>query len=140
MLAKISDLEVEHGTFYFEHIITNRARAPPFFWICQKQILRNGEIAMYINQKEIGQRIRVLRKEKRLSQLELANKLNINVDHLSRIENGNKGMSLDLLTEFSKYFSVSTDYILFGNNQNTEEIKEMIAIIQSKLKEIERKL
>lgn len=31
MLAKISDLEVEHGTFYFEHIITNRARAPPFF-------------------------------------------------------------------------------------------------------------
>ena len=95
---------------------------------------------MYINQKEIGQRIRVLRKEKRLSQLELANKLNTNVDHLSRIENGNKGMSLDLLTEFSKYFSVSTDYILFGNNQNTEEIKEMIAIIQSKLKEIERKL
>ena len=95
---------------------------------------------MYIDQKEIGQRIRILRKENRLSQLELSNKLNINVDHLSRIENGNKGMSLDLLTEFSKYFSVSTDYILFGNNQNTEEIKEMIAIIQSKLKEIERKL
>lgn len=95
---------------------------------------------MYINQKEIGQRIRILRKEKRLSQLELANRLDINIDHLSRIENGNKGMSLDLLTEFSKYFSVSTDYILFGNKKNTEEIKEMIAIIQSKLKEIERKL
>ena len=48
---------------------------------------------MYINQKEIGQRIRILRKEKRLSQLELANRLDINMDHLSRIENGNKGMS-----------------------------------------------
>ena len=95
---------------------------------------------MNINQKEIGQRIRILRKENRLSQLELANKLNINVDHLSRIENGNKGMSLDLLTEFSKYFSVSTDYILFGNKQNTEEIKEMISIIQFQLKEIEQKL
>lgn len=95
---------------------------------------------MYINQKEIGQRIRVLRKEKRLSQLELSNKLNINMDHLSRIENGNKGMSLDLLTEFSKYFSVSTDYILFGNKQNAEEIKERISIIQFQLKEIERKL
>lgn len=95
---------------------------------------------MYINQKEIGQRIRILRKEKGLSQLELSNKLNINMDHLSRIENGNKGMSLDLLTEFSKYFSVSTDYILFGNNQNAEEIKEMISFIQFKLKEIERKL
>lgn len=95
---------------------------------------------MYINQKEIGQRIRVLRKEKRLSQLELANRLDINMDHLSRIENGNKGMSLDLLTEFSKYFSVSTDYILFGNKQNSEEIKERISIIQFQLKEIERKL
>lgn len=95
---------------------------------------------MYINQKDIGQRIRVLRKEKRLSQLELANRLNINMDHLSRIENGNKGMSLDLLTEFSKYFSVSTDYILFGNNQNVEEIKEIISFIQFQLKEIERKL
>ena len=95
---------------------------------------------MYINQKEIGQRIRMLRKEKRLSQLELANRLNINMDHLSRIENGNKGMSLDLLTEFSKYFSVSTDYILFGNKQNAEEIKERISIIQFQLKEIERKL
>ena len=95
---------------------------------------------MYINQKEIGQRIRILRKEKRLSQLELANRLDINMDHLSRIENGNKGMSLDLLTEFSKYFSVSTDYILFGNNQNVEEIKEIISFIQFQLKEIERKL
>lgn len=95
---------------------------------------------MNINQKDIGQRIRVLRKEKRFSQMELANKLNINVDHLSRIENGNKGMSLDLLTEFSKYFSVSTDYILFGNNQNVEEIKEIISFIQFQLKEIERKL
>lgn len=95
---------------------------------------------MYINQKEIGQRIRVLRKEKRLSQLELANRLNINMDHLSRIENGHKGMSLDLLTEFSKYFSVSTDYLLFGNNQNVEEIKEIISFIQFQLKEIERKL
>ena len=95
---------------------------------------------MNINQKEIGQRIRVLRKEKRLSQLELANRLDINIDHLSRIENGNKGMSLDLLTEFSKYFSVSTDYILFGKKQNTEEIKEMISIIQFQLKEIERKI
>ena len=95
---------------------------------------------MYINQKEIGQRIRILRKEKGLSQLELSNKLNINMDHLSRIENGNKGMSLDLLTEFSKYFSVSTDYILFGNNQNTEEIKEIISLIQFQLKEIEQKL
>lgn len=95
---------------------------------------------MYINQKEIGQRIRSLRKEKRLSQEELANKLNVNTDHLGRLETGNRGMSIDLLAEISKYFVVSTDYILFGQKQNSDEIKEVISSMISRLKEIERKL
>lgn len=95
---------------------------------------------MYINQKEIGQRIRSLRKETRLSQEELANRLNINTDHLGRLETGNRGMSIDLLAEISKYFTVSTDYILFGQKQNTDEIKEIISFVILRLKEIERKL
>lgn len=95
---------------------------------------------MSINQKEIGQRICSLRKEERLSQTELANKLSINIDHLCRIETGSKGMSIDLLTEISEYFSVSTDYILFGQRQNTDEIKEIISFVQSQLKEIKKKL
>ncbi len=95
---------------------------------------------MYINQKEIGQRIRSLRKETRLSQEELANRLNINTDHLGRLETGNRGMSIDLLAEISKYFTVSTDYILFGQKQNTDAIKEIISFAILRLKEIERKL
>ena len=95
---------------------------------------------MYINQKEIGQRIRSLRKETGLSQEELANKLNINTDHLGRLETGKRGMSIDLLTEISKYFAVPTDYILFGEKQNTDEIKEIISFVVLQLKEIERKL
>lgn len=95
---------------------------------------------MNINQKEIGQRIRSLRKENRLSQEELANKLNVNTDHLGRLETGNRGMSIDLLAEISKYFAVSTDYILFGERQNTDEIKEIISLVICQLKEIERKL
>lgn len=140
MLAKISTLEVEHGTFCFEHFIVNRARAPPFYGFAKKQILENGEIKMYINQKEIGHRIRSLRKENRLSQEELANKLNVNTDHVGRVETGNRGMSIDLLVEISKYFAVSTDYILFGQMQNTDEIKEIISFMIFRLKEIERKL
>ena len=95
---------------------------------------------MNINQKEIGQRIRSLRKETGLSQEELANKLNINTDHLGRLETGKRGMSIDLLTEISKYFAVPTDYILFGKKQNTDEIKEIISFVMLQLKEIERKL
>ena len=95
---------------------------------------------MNINQKEIGQRIRSLRKETGLSQEKLADKLNINTDHLGRLETGNRGMSIDLLAEISKYFTVSTDYILFGEKQNTDEIKEIISFVILRLKEIERKL
>ena len=95
---------------------------------------------MNINQKEIGQRIRSLRKETGLSQEKLADKLNINTDHLGRLETGNRGMSIDLLAEISKYFTVSTDYILFGEKQNTDEIKENISFVILRLKEIERKL
>ena len=95
---------------------------------------------MNINQKEIGQRIRYLRKETGLSQEELADKLNINTDHLGRLETGKRGMSIDLLAEISKYFAVSTDYILFGEKQNTYEIKEIISFVILQLKEIERKL
>ena len=36
MLAKISDLEVEHGTFYFEHSVV-LIRAPPFQMFAKKQ-------------------------------------------------------------------------------------------------------
>lgn len=140
MLSIIFALEIEHRIFYFEHIIINRARAPPFYGFAKKQIQRNGEITMYINQKEIGQRIRSLRKENRLSQEELANKLNVNTDHVGRVETGNRGMSIDLLVEISKYFAVSTDYILFGQMQNTDEIKEIISFMIFRLKEIERKL
>lgn len=95
---------------------------------------------MNINQKEIGQRIRSLRKETRLSQEELANKLNVNTDHIGRLETGKRGMSIDLLAEISKYFAVSTDYILFGQKQNTDEIKEIISFMIFRLKEIEKKL
>lgn len=95
---------------------------------------------MNINQKEIGKRIRSLRRGNDLTQLELSNKLNINMDHLSRIETGSKGMSIDLLIEISEYFSVSADYILFGQKQNADEIKSIIAFVRYQLKEIEKKL
>ena len=95
---------------------------------------------MNINQKEVGQRIRSLRKETGLSQEKLADKLNINTDHLGRLEIGKRGMSIDLLAEISKYFAVSTDYILFGEKQNTDEIKENISFVIFQLKEIEKKL
>lgn len=43
-------------------------------------------------------------------------KLNIDRSHLSHIESGERGVSLDLLIQFSEIFHVSLDYIILGKN------------------------
>ena len=57
-------------------------------------------------------RLKALRKEKRLTIRELEEKLNINRTTLSRIENGLQGINDEYLTLFSQFYNVSTDYIL----------------------------
>lgn len=57
-------------------------------------------------------RLKALRKEKRLTIRELEEKLNINRTTLSRIENGLQGINNEYLTLFSQFYNVSTDYIL----------------------------
>ena len=59
-----------------------------------------------------GTRIRQLREEFQLSQLELAKKLDINNSVLSRIESGKRDVEDFLLVKFADFFGVSTDYLL----------------------------
>lgn len=67
---------------------------------------------MYYDQKESGKRIAALRKEKGLTQEQLAEKLNISTSTLGKIERGIQGFSIDLLIEIGIFFGISTDYIL----------------------------
>ena len=53
---------------------------------------------MYYDQKESGKRIAALRKEKGMTQEQLAEKLNISYSMMAKIEIGNKGISIDLGT------------------------------------------
>ena len=57
-------------------------------------------------------KIKKLRKEKGLTQKELAERLSINMSHLNRIENGKCQPSIDMLKKFSEYFGISNDYLL----------------------------
>ena len=66
---------------------------------------------MYYDQKESGKRIAALRKEKGLTQEQLAEKLNISTSTLGKIERGIQGFSIDLLIEIGIFFGISTDYI-----------------------------
>lgn len=73
-----------------------------------------GEIN-YNNKKglQMKTRIKELRLEKKLTQQALAKQLGINQTSLSKIENGVSTPDALLLTDLSRFFHVTTDYILF---------------------------
>lgn len=103
----------------------------------------------------ISERIRSLRKEKGLNQAELGEKTGISRRSISTIENGETDPSAKQITAISKFFNVSTEYLLNGKEESntiseTEQeiiqlvrrdldIKEtLIKILENKKKEIRR--
>ena len=60
----------------------------------------------------IAEKIVLLRKKKGISQEELANKLNTSRQAVSRWENNQSTPDLEKLVALSKYFNVTTDYLL----------------------------
>ena len=58
--------------------------------------------------------LKIVRKERNLNQLKVAMDLNISREALSHYENGKREPSLDMLNKLSKYFNVSIDYLING--------------------------
>ena len=78
---------------------------------------------MYFNAAEFGQRIKLLRKIKGVTQEELAAEMNISYEHMNKIERARRGCSIELLMELADYFEVSTDYILTGHDYANVAVK-----------------
>lgn len=57
-------------------------------------------------------RIKELREEKNISQLELAKKLNLTQQSISLYEKGDREPSIDVLKSIANFFNVSLDYLL----------------------------
>ena len=62
--------------------------------------------------KIVQNRVKELRKERNILQEELAAKLNVSQQTISRIENGTSSLPADILIDLSKFFDGSIDYIL----------------------------
>ncbi len=58
--------------------------------------------------------LKMIRKEKKYSQLKVAMDLTISREALSYYENGKRSPDVDMLIKLSKYFNVSIDYLIFG--------------------------
>lgn len=61
--------------------------------------------------------IKALRKNRGLSQVDLAKDLHVTKQCISNWENGNIAPSVDMLIKIARYFSVSTDYLLGIDNR-----------------------
>lgn len=74
----------------------------------------------YYDKKNVGERIKILRKRKHLTQSELSECLDYtNERQLQRIENGETACSVDKLMEVAQILETSTDFLLFGIEEET---------------------
>lgn len=78
-----------------------------------------------LDQVKIGQFLRELRKEKRITQEQLAEDFRVSNRTVSRWENGNNMPDLDILIEISDYYEVDLRELLNGERKSGNMNKEM---------------
>lgn len=91
---------------------------------------------MNYDTKRSGAYIQNLRIQNGYTQGQLAKMMNMDRSHLSRIESGAKGCSVDLFIQLSEFFHVSIDSLIFGmerddalKNESKAQLKKEIAIL-----------
>ena len=90
------------------------------------------------NLKECGKRIQQLRKERELTQEQLAEKLNVSQNTIAKIESGLRRPSIDFLLEISEFFNVSTNYLVFGVHAEDVEDEKLKKDIDEAIKKIDQ--
>lgn len=72
----------------------------------------------------IGDKIKELRKNSKITQAELSDSINIGQSTLANFENGKRTIPVDIIIELARYFNVSADYLL--GLSNSPDAKEVI--------------
>jgi transcriptional regulator with XRE-family HTH domain len=80
---------------------------------------------MIMNQERIGKFISELRKEKSMTQDQLAEKLGVTDKSISRWENGKTMPDLSMLTILSRELNVEISELLNGRRMNKEELEKL---------------
>lgn len=106
---------------------------------------------MKMNPKETGKRIQLLRKQKGLSQEELADKLNVSSNTVAKIECGLRRPSVDFVVDLVNFFDTTVDYIILGEEIKKErnydflireiddKVEQLLALKENLLKEENKK-
>ena len=79
-----------------------------------------GEYMKTEDLKEIGIRIVERRKELKLTQEQVAERMNVSIQMISNIERGNKAIKIDNLLKLCNILKTSADYILTGKRTDSD--------------------
>ena len=60
--------------------------------------------------------LKIIRKQRNLNQLKVAMALNISREAISYYENGKRNPDIQTLRAFSKYFNISIDFLINGED------------------------
>jgi len=77
-------------------------------------------------------RLRTIRKQRKLTQRELASKLNMSQSTIALYETGDRKPDPDTINKIADFFDVSTDYLL-GRSDDTINIYEEFRRIQESI-------
>lgn len=90
--------------------------------------MQNAEEMDY---RKIGDNIKKLRRQKGISQIELAKAIEVSQTHMSNIENGNTGISLWTAVKISRMLDCSVDMLVDNikrESKSTEKEKYLIDV------------
>ena len=108
--------------------------------------MRRGQGALssrrtqYFDATEFAARLSTLRKAQGMTQEEMAEALNISLEHLSKMERGKRKPSIDLIIAMACYFHVSTDYLLMGKDHDKVDSRTKLLDVVTQLTEIAKSL
>ena len=80
---------------------------------------------MILNPKLIGHRVRSIRKLRKLTQAELAERTGLSVPYISHIENGIKQASLQAIVNIAEVLDCTADRLLYENQADRQGICQL---------------
>lgn len=91
-----------------------------------------------LSRKEIGERLRALRQERRITQLELAKILGMHQASLSQIERGIRGLTLQQAVKLARGLRVSPDKVLGVGKSNGSQAAPRNEKLMRRIRRIEQ--
>ena len=95
---------------------------------------------MYYDPAASGKRIQTLRKDREMTQEQLAVELNISDRYMRNLEKGQKVPSVDLFVELRERFGSSLDYIVLGvsASEREQELQNQLDLLRKEQKEMQK--